>query len=75
MKIYIDPGTPFRIPVTQNPERHFQKLRDTQLVDYNTIHIKKGAKYIDNGRHWLKQRGYSKHETDSDRNTFTKWKL
>lgn len=57
------------IPATENPEKHFQKLRDNQLVDYNTIHIKKGAKYIDNGRHWLEQRGYTKFQNGN------KWKL
>lgn len=63
------------IPAKENPERYYQKLRDNKLVEYyNTIHVKKGAKYIDIGRHWLKQSGYTQCRIKGVRNGFTKYK-
>lgn len=66
----------YPIPAKENPETYYQKLRDTQLVDfYNTIHIKKGAKYIDNGRQWLTRNGLSKANVNNVPDSFTRWKL
>lgn len=64
------------VPATENPESYYRKLRDAQLVDfYNTIHIPKGAKYIDNGRQWSSQNGCSKANINGVMDTFTKWKF
>jgi len=64
------------IPATENPESYYRKLRDDKLVDfYNTIYIKNGAKYIDNGRQWASQNGCSKANINGVIDTFTKWKF
>ncbi len=42
---------------------------------YNTIHIEKGAKYIDNGRQWLTRNGLAKANINGFMDTFTKCKF
>lgn len=60
------------IPATENPSIWKEKLRASKSVDHNTIYIEKGAKYIDNGRQWLSQSGWSKANTNG-RDTFTRY--